>query len=148
MIHEHNSTTFDTQCLLQFNIWYYASTSNLIISLCSVDNTDQLIEIYLIDKYTQYATYYQIVSGLEQNQNLSVMLVGSNTLVGYRSNHHQLINALNMNGSLKYVILRYCAINNDIANILSSYFVKSHCLKHLSIDNSNTSSPALLSEIL
>ena len=70
---------------------------------------------------------------MKQNQNLSVMLVSSNVLVGYRCNHHQLNNALNMNGSWETVVLRYCLISNDIANTLSSYLIKSHNLKRLAI---------------
>ena len=133
VIYEKSYAKFDTRSLLQFNKWYYISYSNLFVSLSSVDNSDQQIEFYLIDKYKQYAAYYHIVSGLEQNQNLSVMLVGSNTLVGYRSNHHQLTNALKMNGSLETISLRYCLIGDDIANTLSSYIINSHYLIDVSV---------------
>ena len=131
------ATTFDANHLLQLYGWHFTSNiTQLFVSLCSVDSNDPLIEMYFIDKRMQYAAYYQAISELEQNQNLSVMLVGRDTLVGYRSNCYQLSNALNMNTSLEYVILKYCLINYEIANALSSYLLNSHHVKHLSIINS------------
>ena len=131
------ATTFDAKHLLQLYGWYFISNiTQLFVSLCSVDSNDQLIEMYFVDKSMQYATYCQAISELEQNQNISVMLVGRDTLVGYRCNCHQLTNALNMNTSLEYVILKYCLINYEVANTLSSYLLNSHHVKHLSITNS------------
>ena len=121
--------TFDSLCLLSLT----SNWTKLFISLCSVTNTDQLVEIYLLDKNTQDVLYHQVVAELEQNHNLSVTLVSSDTLVGYRCNCCQLFNALNMNGSLATVILKYCQINDDVANVLSSYLTKSHNFKCLYI---------------
>ena len=138
MIHEKVITKLDTWCLFQCNRLALASNiAKLFVSMCNIDNSDQLIEIYFLDKSIQLTAYYQLITELEQSPNLSVMLVGSNTLVGYRSNYHQLTNALNMNRSLEYVTLRYCLISDDIGNILSSYFLNYHCLKHLVITNCN-----------
>jgi len=125
---------FDSRCLLPFMVKW----TKLFVSLCSVDNNHQLVEVYLLDKNTQDFSNHQMVTELQQNRNLSVMLVSSNTLVGYRCNYHQSTEGLNMNGSLEYIILRYYMISNDIANILSSYFINSHCIKQLSITNSKT----------
>ena len=138
-------TKFDTTTLLQFNRW----PTNLFASLCNTDNSDQLIEIYFSDKNTKFDTYYQLIEALKENQNLSVMLLSSNTLVGYRSNHLQLTNALNINKSLERITLRYCLINKDIANTMSSYLRNSHCLRKLSITNSKLSNnPTFLIVIL
>ena len=126
----------DATNLFPSNRW----STNLFASLCSTDNSDQLIEISFFDKDIKFAIYYQLVEALKENQNLSVMLVGSYTLVGYRCNHHQLINALNMNRSIEHIILRYCLFNNDIANTLSSYLKNPHCLRNLAIVNSKLSS--------
>ena len=144
MIYE-NIANFDTACLLQFSWW----STNLFLSLCNTDNSDQLIEIHFFDKNMDFAVYYQLIEALKENQNLSVMLLSSNTLVGYRCNHHQLTNALNMNKSLEFIIVRYCLINKDIANALSSYLKNSHCLKSLSITNSKDSdNPTYLIAVL
>ena len=131
LIHDNYLINIDTICLFPFN--FMSDYTNLYMSLCSIDNSNQLIEIYFLDKNVQYNAYYQAIIALEQNQNLSVLEVGSNALVGYRCNYHQLTNALDMNGLLETVIFRNCLINDDIANILSSYFTKSHYLKHLHI---------------
>ena len=117
--------TFDSQCLLPFTFNWI----KLYISLCSVANSDQLIEIYLLDKNEKSILYHQVVAGLRQDQNLSVMLVSSKTLVGYRCNYHQLSNAPNVHGSLENIILRYCLIGEDIAKILSPNLIKLHNLK-------------------
>ena len=138
-------TNFDTTTLLQFN-W---CPTNLFASLCNTGNSDQLIEIYFSDKNTKFYTYYRLIEALKENQNLSVLLLSSSTLVGYRSNYHQLTNALNINKSLERITLRYCLINKDIANTMSSYLKNSHCLKGLSITNSKLSNnPTFLTVIL
>ena len=79
--HQNIAINFDTQHLLKFyGRWHFTSSlTQLFVSLCSVDNNDQLIEIYFLDNSEQFAAYYQAISALEQNQNLSVMLVGSDT---------------------------------------------------------------------
>ena len=148
MSHEKIATKFDAYYLLQLYGWHFISNiAQLFVSVCSVDNNDQLIEIYFVDKSMQYAAYCQAISGLEQNKNLSVMLLGRDTLVGYRSNCHQLTNALNMNTSLHYIILKYCVINHEIANILSSYLMNSHHVKHLSITKSKIVSKLVPSKV-
>ena len=121
--------TFDSLCLLPFA----SNWTKLFVSLCSVTNGDQLIELYLLDKNTKDISYHQAVTELEQNQNPSVILASSNTLVGYRCNYHQLANTPNVNGSLENVILRNCLINNDIAKVLSSYLIDSHNLQCFAI---------------
>ena len=137
MSHEKIATKFDAYYLLQLYGWHFTSnTTQLFVSVCSVDSNDQLLEIYFVDNSMQYDVYCQSIAELEQNKNLSVMLVGRDTLVGYRSNCYQLTNALNMNTSLEYVILRYCMINYEIANTLSYYLMNSHHVKRLSITNS------------
>ena len=123
--------TFDSLCLLPFT----SNWTKLFVSLCSVANDDQQVEIYLLDKNTQDISYHQIVAELKQNYNLSVVLVSNDTLVGYRCNCRQLSNALDMNGSLDTVILKYCLINNDFSNILSSYLLTSHSFRCLHITN-------------
>ena len=128
-------TKFDTIRLFPFSWW----SISLFASLCNTDNSDQLIEIYFLDKNMKFDTYYQLIEALKENQNLSVMLLSSNTLVGYRSNYHQLTNALNINKSLQYVTLRCCVIDKDITKTISSYLKNSICLKHLCITNSNFS---------
>ena len=107
--------------------------NNLLLSVCSVENCDQLIEVYMLDKNNNNALYHQMITELRQNQNLSVMLICSNTLVGYRSNHHQLTNAFSINVSLQTVILRFCIINSDMEYILSSFLMNCHYLKNLHI---------------
>ena len=129
VIQENFIEIYDSRCLFRF-------TYNLHISLCSTTNSDQLIEVYLLDKNAHDIPYHQAVTELKQNQNLSVMLVSSDTLVGYRCNHHQLNNALHMNTSLEYVILRYCLISDDIARVLYSNLIKSN-LKELHLGNNN-----------
>ena len=107
--------TFDSLYLLFAYGWI-----KLFVSLCSVVNSDELIEMYLLDKNTKDNSYHQIVAELKENRSLSVMLISSNTLIGYRCNYHQLMNAINMiNKSLKGIILRNCLISDDIANVLS-----------------------------
>ena len=131
MTQENYIRTYDSWYLLHCT----SNWTKVFVSLCSIENntSDQLIEVYLLDKNTQDNLYHQIVAELEQNLSLSVMLVSDNTLVGYRINCNQLTNALIMNGSIESVILRDCLISDDIANILSSHFVKYHNLKHLCI---------------
>ena len=109
--------------------------TKLFVSLSSVANDDQLIEIYLLDKNREDISYHQAVTDLQQNQNLAVVLVSSNTLIGYRCNYHQLANIPNVHGSLENVIMRNCLINDNIANSLSSYLLNSHNLKCLAIIN-------------
>ena len=141
----HETFKFDSQCLLQKRLCW----TKLFISLCSVNSSDQLIEIYLFDKSTYDHSYHQIVGKLEQNQNLSVILLSSNTLVGYRCNYDQLLSGLEMNyTSLESLILRHCQIIDNTANTLSTYFVSSHCLKHLCITNCNISNHSVLQKIL
>ena len=127
-------TQFDATSLFRWS-------KNLLASLCNTDNSDQLIEICFSDKRfnIKFYTYYQLTGALKENQNLSVMLLGSDTLVGYRSNHLQLTNALNVNKSFERIILRYCLIDKDIANTMSSYLKNSHCPSNLSITNSKLS---------
>ena len=132
VIQENFITTHDSRCLF----WFTYNWTRLYISLCSTTNSDQLIEVYLLDKNAQDISYHQAVAELKQNQNLAVMLVSSDTLVGYRCNHPQLVNAFHMNKSLKNVILRYCLISEDIASVLSSYLIKFN-LKELHLENSN-----------
>jgi len=81
---------FDSWCLLPFMVRW----TKLFLSLCSVNNSHQLVELYLLDKNTQDLYNHQIVTELQQNQNLSVMLVSSNTLVGYRCDYCQLTDGL------------------------------------------------------
>ena len=131
---------FDSWCLLPFKFTW----TKLFASLCSTDSYDQLVEVYLLDKSMQDIAYHQIVTELKHNLNLSVMLVSSNTLIGYRINYHQLTKCLSMNASLGCVILRYCLINNDVANILSSYFINTHFPQYLCITDCRNDKPALL----
>ena len=132
VIKKNFNEIYDSRCLF----WFTYNWTRLHISLCSTTNSDPLIEVYLLDKNSHDISYHQAVTVLKQNQNLSVMLVSSDTLVGYRCNHHQLNNALHMNKSLEYVILRYCLISDDIARVLSSYLIKSN-LKELHLGNNN-----------
>ena len=113
--------------------------TNLFASLCNTDNSDQLIEIYFSDKNMKFDTYCQLIEALKENQNLSVMLRSSNSLVGYRTNHRQLTDALNNNKSLQYITLRYCLIDKDIATTMSYYLKNSNCLRNLSVTNSKFS---------
>ena len=129
VMHENFIKTYDSWCLFRFAYNWI----RLSISLCSTTNSDQLIEVYLLDKNAQDISYHQAVTGLKQNQNLSVMLVSSDTIVGYRCNHHQLANALHINKSIENIILRYCLINNDIAKVLSSCYINCHNLQSLTI---------------
>ena len=108
--------TVDSRCLLPFTF----SWRKLFVSLCSVANSNQLVEIYLLDKNTRDASYHQVVTELEQNHNLSIVLVSNGTLVGYRCNYLQLTDAIHMNGLLNTVILRHCLINDEFVNALSS----------------------------
>ena len=121
---------YDAWCLLPIaSKWI-----KLFISMCSNDN-DQLIETYFLEKSNSNILYCKLIRRLEQSQNLSVMLVSSDALVGYRCNHDQLTKGLNMNGSLKSIILRDCVINDDMCNDLSSYIANSHYLQCLNITN-------------
>ena len=125
--------TVDSRCLLPFTF----SWRKLFVSLCSVANSNQLVEIYLLDKNTRDASYHQVVTELEQNHNLSVVLVSNGTLVGYRCNYLQLTDAIHMNGLLNTVILRHCLINDEFVNALSSNFIK---LQRLAITDSTIKS--------
>ena len=107
------------------------SLTELFASFCSVNNNYQLIEIYFLIRIDVW--YYGVVTELKQNQNLSVMLVTNKALIGYRCKYHQLASAPNMSQSLNYITLRYCLINDDVANVLSSYFTNSHNLERLYI---------------
>ena len=135
VIRENFATTSDFLLLLHSWPLKTSTCPQLFISLCNIQNNKELIEIYLINKNTKDITHHQVVTELEHEQNLSVMLVSSSTLVGYRSNCHQLTNALNMNKSLKIIVIRYCLVNNELANILSQYFINYHRLRCLIITN-------------
>ena len=124
---ENYIESLESQCLLPSN-WRKS-----FVSLCSVNNDNPLIEVYLLYKNKQDVLYHQVITKLEENQNLSLTIVNSNTLVGYRSKYHQLTDALNMNGSLEYILLRNCTISNNISSILSSYFITFQYVKRLSI---------------
>ena len=133
---------FDSWCLLPFT-----STSKwtkLFASLCCVDSSGPLIEVYLLDKNTREILYHQLVKELKQNQNISVTLVSSSALVGYRSNYYQLTSTLNMNGSLECIVLKYCLINIGVANALSSYFISCHYPKYLCINDCKIDQAALV----
>ena len=125
--------TVDSRCLLPFTF----SWRKLFVSLCSVANSNQLVEIYLLDKNTRDASYHQVVTELEQNHNLSIVLVSNGTLVGYRCNYLQLTDAIQMNGLLNTVILRHCLINDEFVNALSSNLIK---LQRLAITDSTIKS--------
>ena len=132
---------FESWCLFFFTV--KSKWTKLFASLCSVDNDDRLIDVYLLDKNTKDISYYQIVRELRQNQNISVVLVSSGALIGYRSNCRQLTDGLNMNASLECIILRNCLINVHFAEILSSCFINSHYLKYLCITDCSCDQPAL-----
>ena len=125
--------------IVNFDTWSLLSVAfnwkNLFVSVCSNNNDGQLLEIYFLNKDQDYCFFNKVVSALELNKTLSVVLLSIGTLVGYRSKHHQLVNALHMNESLETVILRYGVISDDTADILSSYLMKSHCLKNLHLTN-------------
>ena len=87
----------------------------------------------------------QVVSELDRKRNLSVVLASIDTLLGYRCNWHQLTKALNMNGSLETVILRYCLISDDFANVLLS--TKFHKLLRLLIGYSTLKSDQIANVI-
>ena len=145
LIDKTTTESFDSSILLSSK----SKRTQLFVSLCSVDNDDQLVEVYLLDKNTQEISYHGVVRELEENQNLSVVLLSNNTFVGYRSNYHQLTSALKLNGTVENMILNYCHISNTFANSLSSYFVNSHYLKCVSITNCKvTSAQPLLRDIL
>ena len=131
MMQENFIKTIDSWLLFPFS----SNWTKLFVSLSSVANGDQLIEIHLLDKNSKDISYHQAVTDLEQNQNLAVLLVSSDTLIGYRCNYHQLANVPNVHGSLENVILRNCLINDNIANSLSSYLSNSHNLKFFGIIN-------------
>ena len=135
--HENLSTQIDTwKLFLPFMFMFnWSIQTTLFASLCSVDNNDQLIEIFLLDKISSNMFYYKVVRGLEENQNLSVVLLSSDTLVGYRSNFHQLNRALNINRPLQCLILRYCIMNSNTAHALSSCIINSSHLQDLHIVN-------------
>ena len=145
VMQENFVKTFDSWCLFPMK----SNWIKLFMSLCSVANDDQLVEIYLLDKNTRDVLYHQVVAELKENHNLSVTLVSNDTLAGYRCNCCQLSNALNMNGSLVRVILKYCQINIDVANVLSSYLIKSHNFQCLHItDCTIESDPLVLLSII
>ena len=142
VIHENFIVEFDSWCLFPFS--FTSNWTKLFASLCCVDSSGPLIEVYLLDKNTKDILYHQIVRELKQNPNLSVILVSSNALVGYRSNYYQLTNAVNMNRSLDCIVLKYCLINKDVANTLSSYFINSHSPKYLCITDCRSDQMAFL----
>ena len=144
VVQENFIKTMDSLYLLPFT----SNWTKLFVSLCSVTNSDQLLEIFLFDKNPQDVLYHQVVAELEKNLNLSVVLVSNDTLVGYRCNCCQLSNALKMNGSLVTVILKYCQISDDIANVLSSYLIKSHNFQCLYITDCNKSDQLALLSII
>ena len=122
--------------------------TKLFVSLCSIDTNDQLTEMYLLDKNGFDTSYYKIVTELKQNQNLSVIVVSSKALVGYRCKYHQLANAPNIDQSLLYVVLMNCFISDKMAHILSSYFINFHSLKKLYIASCQVESDQALIAIL
>ena len=151
MTQENYIRTYDSWYLLHCT----SNWTKVFVSLCSVENStsDQLIEVYLLDKNTQDTLYHQVVAELEQNLSLSVMLVSDNTLVGYRINCNQLTDALIMNQSIKSVILRDCLISDDnnmtglIAGELTNVIKNNSNLEHLDL-RSNDLGPTATNLIL
>ena len=106
----------------------------LYLSVCStVGNVDQLVEVYLIDKNTHETAYHDIIAELGFNNNLSVTLLNSYTLLAYRAKLHQIADALSMKDSLKSILFRDCEITNDIATLVSSYLRNDNLLKSFSV---------------
>ena len=150
--HENLLTQIDSWRLFQTSLFLFewSTQTTLFASFCSVENNDQLIEIFLLDKKTSNTFYYKVVRGLEENQTLSVLLLSSDTLVAYRSKFRQLDRALNINRPLQCLILRYCIMNSNTAHVLSSCILNSSYLRDLHIVNCKftTDQPTGFSEIL
>ena len=110
----------------------------LYLSLCSTDESvNYLIEIYLLDKSMHEIAYYDILLELMCNHNLAMMLLTSTTLLACRAKPRQISDVLDMNDSLKSIIIRDCHITSDSAKVLSSNLIKINTLEHFIIENTS-----------
>jgi len=111
----------------------------IYLSLCSVDNNinQQLLEAFLLDfYYTSESSYHYAITELENNQNISVMLINSSTLLAFRAKPHQIFRALIMtNEALNAILLRDCCITNEAVDTISLYLKNHPMVKFVSITN-------------
>ena len=85
----------------------------------------ELIEIFVMDQNMQENLYSRIAEELNNNKDLSVMIINASSLLGYRANRQQLSSGLDMNDSITNLVIRECFISEETSVMLSSYIEKS-----------------------
>ena len=133
---ETRISTYDAFWFLK-RIYYQHGVIKIYLSLRSVDdNVSQLMEVFMLDMNTGESAYHHMVAALEDNQNVAVVLVSSNTFLAYRAKSHQISHALTLiNDSLSTLFMRDCHVTIDFANIVSSYLRDHPMTKRISITN-------------
>ena len=85
----------------------------------------ELIEIFVMDQNMQENLYSRLAEELNNNKDLSVLIINASSLLGYRANRQQLNSGLDMNDSITNLVMRDCFISEDTSVVLSSYIEKS-----------------------
>ena len=102
------------------------SWNKVYISLYPDSNSDmEVTETFIIDSNMQENAYSRLASDLNENKDLSVMMVNVSSVLGYRANKQQFSSGLNMNDSITNLVLRDCFLSDEVSVMMSSYIEKS-----------------------
>ena len=102
------------------------SWNKVYISLYPDSKSDmEVTETFIIDSNMQENAYSRLASDLNENKDLSVMMVNVSSVLGYRANKQQFSSGLNMNDSITNLVLRDCFLSDEVSVMMSSYIEKS-----------------------
>ena len=108
-------------------IWLLKCTTTAVwntvyFSLCHADtHNGQVMETFIIDKSIQEAVYAKIASQLLENSQVSVMIINMWSMIAYRANKQQIIDALKINEELYGLIMSNCVVDDETAELISQY---------------------------
>ena len=124
-IHDEKSFEVEKICLL--NKIILGNTWNKIyLSLYhNIHSDKKLLETFVIDINKKENAYWKIASELLRNTNLSVMIINTSSLIGYRANTEQFNNSFNVNNFINKIVLRNCFISDETSVLLSSFIENS-----------------------
>ena len=117
--------TADELSLMNKLTFIKVSWNKIYLSLYHNSKADrEVMETFVCDQNMQENLYSRLASDLNENKDLSVMIINVSSMLGYRANKLQFTNGLSMHDSLTNLVLRECFISDEISTMMSSYIEK------------------------
>ena len=117
------------------------------ISLCSTSNSNSGIELILFQKYAPDLSFFKAIRQLLRNQHVAVMVRNENTLLGYRTSSHQLVEGLLLVHSINFLVLKFCHISDDVLDNLRFEHLESLLISDCKWSGVNSSITSILQSL-